>query len=198
MVSSRFGINFIFACVVILLALIAATSFYKGSYRPAIPSFAAPEAPSRQLPPDQSLDDKEKQLEHLQQLAAEDPQSSDYATQIGNLYYDLGHYDNAVEYYERSLTIHPQDPNVETDLATCYHYLGRDDKALEILDNVLHYSPGFTQAMFNKGIVLINGKKNVKDGIAVWEDLLRSHPDYPHRTELEQRILQLKDPSKSR
>jgi len=60
------------------------------------------------------------------------------------------------------------------------------------LDNVLSYDPGFTQAKYNKGIVLIEGKKDVKGGISVWEDLLRSDPGYRQRAELEQRINQLK------
>ena len=74
----------------------------------------------------------------------------------------------------------------------CLHYIGQSDKALETLDAVLGYSPGFAQAMFNKGIILANAKKDTKGAIRIWEDLLRSNPDYPQRSELEQRIRQLK------
>ena len=86
----------------------------------------------------------------------------------------------------------PGDANVETDLAVCLHYLVQDDKALEILDRVLAYRPGFSQALFNKGTILINGKKNVKAGIDVWENLLRTNPDFARKSELEQRIGKLK------
>jgi hypothetical protein len=41
-------------------------------------------------------------------------------------------------------------------------------------------------------MVLINGKKDIKGGFSVWEDLLRTDPDFPHREELEQKIRQLK------
>jgi len=101
-------------------------------------------------------------------------------------------YDKAVAYYQQSLDLQPQNPNVETDLAACFHYLGQYDKSLEILNKVLGYRPGFPEAMFNKGIVLISGKKDVKGGISVWEDLLRLNPDYPRRAELQQNIDQLK------
>jgi tetratricopeptide (TPR) repeat protein len=104
------------------------------------------------------------------------PENPEYHTQIANLYYDGALYEKAAAHYQQSLKIRPQDPSVETDLATCYHYLGLDDKALEILDKVLRYSPDFSQAKFNKGIVLVNGKKNIKSGISVWEELLRSDP----------------------
>jgi tetratricopeptide (TPR) repeat protein len=111
---------------------------------------------------------------------------------LANLYYDNGEYEKAAAAYQESLNLHPQDPGVETDLATCYYNLGQEDKALEILDRVLKYRPGFSQAMFNKGIVLISGKKDIKGGIAIWEELLRLDPVFAQKAELEQKIHQLK------
>jgi cytochrome c-type biogenesis protein CcmH/NrfG len=192
MISSKSGINLLFACIVILLGVTAATVLYNNSRQPGSRPVTPPEPASSQLPQNQAADTTAMQLAELKQLAAKDPQNPEYLTQIGNLYYDVNQYANAIEYYRRSLAIHPYDPNVETDLATSYHYLGQDDKALEVLDNVLKYSPGFSQAMFNKGTVLIEGKKNVKDGIAVWEELLRAQPNLPNRAELEQKVKQLK------
>jgi hypothetical protein len=46
--------------------------------------------------------------------------------------------------------------------------------------------------MFNKGVILADAKKDVKGAIILWEDLLRSNPNYAQRAELEQRIRQLK------
>jgi tetratricopeptide (TPR) repeat protein len=180
MISSRLGINLVFGFVVALLALTAAVALYENSH-PADNQPAQPAAPAAA-----------KKMAELKRLAGQDPQNSYYPAQIGDIYFDMRQFDNAADYYQRSLTIHPQDPNIETDLATCYHYLGRHDKALEILDNVLQYSPGFSQAMFNKGIVLAYGKGNEKDGIAVWEDLLRADPNSPRKAEIEQKIGQLK------
>ena len=191
MASGKFGVNLIFACVAALLALTAAT-FYSKSIGTGNRLAAVPEPSGGAMPQGSSSGDIAKRLADLEQLAGKDPQNPEYPGQIANIYYDLGQYDKALNFYRRSLTLRPGDPNVETDLATCYHYLGQDDKALETLDKVLEYAPGFSQAMFNKGIVLINGKKNVQGGIKVWEDLLRSNPDFPHKAELEERIGQLK------
>jgi tetratricopeptide (TPR) repeat protein len=179
--SSRFITNLVFACIVALLGLTAATYIFTPSKQPAPDQEATG---SRK----QETADITKRISDLERLAVENPQNPEYLTQIGNLYYDSGQYEKAVDYYRRSLSIHPQDPSVETDLATCYHYLGQEDKALEIMNKVLKYSPGFSQAMFNKGIVLIYGKKNANDGIAVWEDLLRSDPNSPHKAEIEEKI----------
>jgi tetratricopeptide (TPR) repeat protein len=155
--SRRFVTNLVFACVVALLALTAATFVFNNSKQPENP---------------------------------------DYLKQMGNRYYDLGQYEKAVDFYRQSLSIRPRDPSVETDLATCYHNLNQEDKALEILNKVLEYSPGFSQAMFNKGIVLIYGKKNTIDGIKVWEDLLQSDPNFQHKAEIEEKIRQLRGSSR--
>jgi tetratricopeptide (TPR) repeat protein len=150
------------------------------------------ESSGSQYQENRPIADAADRLRELERLAADNPQNPDFRTQIGNLYYDLGQYDKAADFYQQSLAIRPRDPHVETDLATCFHYMGQSDKALEILDRVLKYNPGFPQAMFNKGVVLVSGKKDVKGGIAVWEDLLKSDPGYPQRSDLEQRIKQLK------
>ena len=128
----------------------------------------------------------------LGQKIAEDPQNADYRTQMANIYFDLGQFDKAADFYQQSLEISPGVPSVETDLATCYHYLGQVDKALETLDKVLQYRPGFPQAMFNKGIILAYEKNDVQGAIRIWEDLSRSDPAFSQKAELEQKIRQLK------
>jgi tetratricopeptide (TPR) repeat protein len=184
---SKFHINVIFAVFLMIalgVAAVSAKKFFssqvKGSH-----SFS-------QLPKNHPPIDLSKELVELEKLSAANPQNADYLTQIGNIYYDMSQYGKAVDYYKKSLDIRPQDPNVETDLAACFHYLGQHDKSLEILDKVLSSNPNFAEAMFNKGIVLIRGKDDTKGGIAVWENLLRVHPDYPRKTEIQQSIDQLK------
>jgi tetratricopeptide (TPR) repeat protein len=189
MKSSRLGTNLVFAVVVALLALTAAVTIYTRSKQEA----QVHEETGNRM---QEIADVAKKVADLEQQVVKDPQNPDNLTKIGNLYYDSGQYDKAADFYRRSLSVRPQDPNVETDLATCYHYLGQEDKALEILDNVLKYNPGFSQAKFNKGIVLIYGKQNVIDGIAIWEDLLRSDPNFQHKASMEETIRQLKGSSR--
>lgn len=189
MAISRFSVNLIFGTMVAALGITAGTAIYVNSKQPEIQERQASDT---QLPDKHPPVDSADRIAALEQLIAREPQNAEYPAQTANLYYDLGQYDKAADYYQRSLRIRPRDPNVETDLATCFHYLGQDDKALEMLDSVLSYNPRFVQAKFNKGIVLIEGKKDIKGGIAVWEDLLRSEPAYSQKAELEHRIQQLK------
>ncbi len=188
-------VNLIFSLIVLGLAITAAGSAWMMRLKASNPS-ASPDSAENQLPPNHVPMDASKELAALEQLVAKEPDNADFRTRIGNIYYDMRQYDKAVAYYRQSLDLQPQNPNVETDLAACYHYLGQNDKSLEILDRVLGYRPDFPEAMFNKGIVLISGKKDVKGGVSVWEELLRSNPDYPRRAELQQSIDELKATSK--
>ena len=184
----KFYVNLVFALVVLGLGFVAVSSAIKMRANHA----GTPESSVNRLPQNHPPTDMSKELAELEQLSAKDPGNANYRTRIGNIYYDMDQYGKAAVYYKESLELNPRDPNVETDLAVCYHYLGENDKSLEILDKVLQYSPNFAQAMFNKGIVLISGKGDKKGGIAVWERLLREHPDFPRRAELQQSIDQLR------
>jgi cytochrome c-type biogenesis protein CcmH/NrfG len=145
-----------------------------------------------QLPENHPPIDMANKVAALEQLAREKPSDSDIKTQIANAYYDMGTFDKAVQFYEESLRLRPNDPAVQTDLATSYHYLGQHDKALQLLEQVLKEHPGFAQALYNKGVILQDGKRDVAGAIAVWEALLRTDPNYAQRAELEKRISELK------
>ena len=193
MALSKFGVNVVLACLVVALALTSITFIYINSSKPQVrPAASAPQSENA-LPENHPPIDTINTLAALEKMGAADPQNPEIQTQVANLYYDLGQYGKAVGFYQKSLDLRPHDPGVETDLAVCFHYLGQDDKALETLDKVLAYSPGFSQAMYNKGVVLVGAKKDLKGGLKLWEDLLKLHPDYPQRAELEQRINQLKN-----
>jgi tetratricopeptide (TPR) repeat protein len=183
MASSKLIVNLAFSGILALLGLTAGIALNIKLTRDARPPVAAQDSSNRLSTANASkTGDIEERRASLEKLITQDPQNADYRTQLGNLYYDAGQYNKAIDYYQQSLSIHPQDPNIETDLATCFHYLGQNDRALEILDKVLKYSPDFVHAKFNKGIVLVEGKKDV------WEELLRSDPNSPHKKELEERI----------
>jgi len=189
---SRGGINLIFACVAIALALTAGTFLYMNASQTVVAPAAAGKPQESVLPEDHPPVDAAERLAALEQMSMKDPQNPEHQAQVANLYYDLGQYEKAADFYQRSLRLRPKDPNIETDLAVCFHYLGQDTRALETLDSVLGYSPGFAPAMFNKGVILATAKKDMPGAIVVWESLMRSNPEYARQVGLEQRIRELR------
>lgn len=183
----------LFGITVGLLATVAAVSMYLNKdLPPMIEGSDAPAAAGSGLPENHPPINMANQIAALEQLSRNNPGSSDIKIQLGNAYYDSGQFQKAAEAYEESLKLQPSNPGVETDLATCYHQLGQSDKALALLDKVLGYQPGFAQAMYNKGIVLQAGKKDIKGAIAAWEELLKANPGFPQRAEIEQKLSQMK------
>ena len=191
------GINLIFSAAMAALGIVSAVSMYVSRDRPVIRE--APEAASgaeMQLPENHPPIDLSDRLRAMEEMSRKDPNNPDYRIQVGNLYYDMGQYQKAIDAYQIALDLKPRNPSVETDLATCYYSIGQGDKALQILDRVLQYQPNFPMAMFNKGIVLQSARNDAKGAIAVWEALLETNPGFQQRADLEQRIAQLKAAAK--
>jgi tetratricopeptide (TPR) repeat protein len=185
-------LNLVFGSVVVFLAATGLVGIYLNRNAPAVRDASAPAASGAQLPENHPPIDGANKVLALEQLSRESPDSADYRTQLGNAYYDIGQYEKAIAAYSESLRLRPNDPAVETDLATSYHYLGNHDKALELLDRVLAEHPAFTQALFNKGVILQAGKKDFRGAVGAWESLLRAQPNFPQRAELERKIAELK------
>ena len=116
------------------------------------------------------------------------PKDVDALTQLGNLYYDGQAYSQAIEYYNKVLEITPKNPDVITDLGTAYWYTGNADKAIEDFQKSLAIRPNHPGTMFNLGIVKWQGKKDPAGAVVVWEQLLKTNPDYAQKDQVQMLI----------
>ncbi|HYM78204.1 MAG TPA: tetratricopeptide repeat protein [Candidatus Dormibacteraeota bacterium] len=122
-----------------------------------------------------------------------DPNDYDSLVKLADVYYDGQQYANAIQYYERALAIHPENPDVRTDMGTAYWYSGNADKAISELQMSLKYRPGHPQSLFNLGWIKWQGKADAKGAIEVWQQLLKTNPDYPQKEQVEQYIAKAKE-----
>ena len=116
------------------------------------------------------------------------PNDPKLLAEAGNVYYDTQQYKEAIDYYSRALKVQPRNADIRTDLGTAYFYLGDSDRALKEFDIALRDDPRHGQTMFNKGMVLWQGKNNPEAAVATWEKLLKTIPDYPERSRVEEAI----------
>ena len=107
---------------------------------------------------------------------------------LGNLYYDGQAYPQAIEYYEKALSVQPNNADVRTDMGTAYWYTGNPDKAIANFEKALAISPNHPGTLFNLGIVKWQGKKDPKGAIVAWEKLLQTNPDYPQKDQVQMLI----------
>ncbi len=157
---------------------------------PSAPSTAALQTPAFGQPARLSLDDINKAAAPLLAQLQQRPTDPSLLASIGNLYYDSQAYPQAIEYYRKSLNLAPSNPDVRTDMGTAVWYNGDADGALKEFATSLGYNPTHNGTLFNRGVVLMQGKHDAKGAIASWQQLLRVNPNYPDRAKVEQMIAQ--------
>ncbi len=108
---------------------------------------------------------------------ANDNTDADGWGHLGNLYFDDGQYQKAIDAYQKSLSISPNNTNYMTDMGTMYRALKQYDMALQTYDKVLALDPNHRNARFNRGVVLIYDLKRKEDGINTWKILIQKYPD---------------------
>jgi len=116
------------------------------------------------------------------------PKDFETLTSLGNLYYDGQAYPQAIDYYNKALSVNPKNPDVITDLGTAYWYTGNADKAIEQFQKSLAIRPNHPGTLFNLGIVKWQGKKDPKGAVVIWEQLLKTNPDYAQKDQVQMLI----------
>jgi tetratricopeptide (TPR) repeat protein len=131
----------------------------------------------------------------LKTVLRNDPKNLNSLIQLGNLYYDNGRFQEAVEYYGRALEIDPKNVNVRTDRGTSYWSLGQADAAIAEFQKSLAIDPGHAQTLYNLGVVQLNGKNNPQEARNAWEKLLSSNPNYPEKSKVQEQLNALARPA---
>jgi len=142
---------------------------------------------SEQLPENHpSMEDMQK-LQDLQQQAAANPNDKQARVALGNLYYDMQRFDAAIKWYEEAVRLDPNNVNVNTDLGTSYLYTNKPEKAIEQYTKSLAIDQKHPQTLQNLGFAYF-AMANFKDAVTTWDKLLVTHPEYPHRADIEKQI----------
>jgi cytochrome c-type biogenesis protein CcmH/NrfG len=116
------------------------------------------------------------------------PKDVEALKQLGNIYYDGQAYPQAIEYYSKALEVTPNNPDVITDLGTAYWYTGNADKAIEEYQKSLAIRPNYPNTLLNLGVVKWQGKKDPQGAVVVWEQLLKTNPNYEQKEQVQMLI----------
>ena len=124
----------------------------------------------------------ERLVEPLKARLEESPEDPDLLAHIGNIYFDVGAFDEAETWYERSLEVRPGDPNVMTDLAISYRNQGEGERALELLEAASAENAEHWQSLYNKIIVLhfdLHRHDEARETLQRVERMRESNPQIP-------------------
>lgn len=168
------------------------------------PSMGAPSAaaapPTRQMP---TLDDMKKMADtKAQPLLAKlnsDPKNSKLLVQVAGIYESTHQFKDASGYYNKALQVTPKDVVIRTEMASCLYYSGDVDGSISELQQALEYDPRNANALFNLGMIKLQGKQDMQGALDAWRELLKSNPelDANHKATVEKLIAEVEKKGKN-
>ncbi|MDL2291382.1 tetratricopeptide repeat protein [Desulfovibrio sp. OttesenSCG-928-F20] len=105
-----------------------------------------------------------------------DPANVEAWEHLGNLYFDAGEAQKAVNAYNKALELAPDNPSVLVDCGVMYRELKQFDMALEYFARALAKNPEHEHALFNSGIVLYFDLDRKQEGLDMWRNLVKINP----------------------
>jgi cytochrome c-type biogenesis protein CcmH/NrfG len=118
------------------------------------------------------------QLLKLRQAVADNPQDAGAWVLLGNFYFDIDEYENAIQAYRKHLDLRPDNADVWTDLGIMYRRRGQPGEAIRAFDKAAEVAPRHLQSRFNKGVVLMYDLKDQPAAFKAWEELLKIDPSF--------------------
>lgn len=162
----------------------------QGKLSPASPAAVASATAEEGLPEGHPPLDMAQRWRELEERAQQNPDDAGAAIELGNLLYDLQRWEEAATWYQRALELTPRNAEVRTDLATVQFHLGRFDEAMAGYNRALELEPNKPQALYGLALVYLHGKQDRAGAGRVYEQLRRSHPDFPGVEQLARQLEQ--------
>ncbi|UCE40258.1 MAG: tetratricopeptide repeat protein [Candidatus Aminicenantes bacterium] len=114
----------------------------------------------------------------LEREVENNPNNTAAWLELGNLYFDTGKFQDAIQAYSKYLSLNPNNANVWTDLGVMYRRSGNPSEAISSFDKAIELDPQHEQARFNKGIVQFYDLGNRDAALQVWQELIKLNPNF--------------------
>ena len=103
---------------------------------------------------------------------------------LGEVSYQLGKYNNAIQHLRQFLRMHPDNPDVLARVALCWFQLGEYGRAREACHKALMADPDHVEARYALGCALMEEGVSA-EGMKVFREALKERPDHmPSYTEM--------------
>jgi len=149
----------------------------------AAPQHIAARSPHGAMPPGHphSLEElkqiSDRQAAPLLEKLKSDPRDPALLSKVAALYHTTHRFKEAAAYYNRAADLDPGNVALQTKLAASLYRSGDIDAAIAQLNKALTYDPKDANALFNLGMIKLQGKGDDKGAVATWRQLLKSNPD---------------------
>lgn len=119
-----------------------------------------------------------------------DPNNTNLLDQVGAIYHSTHQFKQAAAYYDKAVRVDPKNVAMHTKLAISLYRSGDVDGAIAELNRALSYDPKDANALFDLGMIKLQGKQDSKGALAAWQQLLKSNPQLsPDRKATVQKLM---------
>jgi len=132
------------------------------------------------------------EINELKRRLEADPKDAVAAAQLGGMYYQVGMWQQALQFYDIALSIQPDDPHLLTDSGNVYRELGRHDRALDAFRQAHELDPTHWQSLFNTVVVAAFDLKQLELADAAMVKLDQFDPKPAQLPELKQALAEFR------
>jgi tetratricopeptide (TPR) repeat protein len=127
-------------------------------------------------------------IKQLQAEAEQNPKDPDIPLRLANFLYDQRQYQQAIEWYQKSLAIDPKNVNARTDMGTAYYYIGQTAQALKEYSQSLAIDHDHKPTLLNLIVVNLEGTHDIAAAQRAWDRLHNVDPSNPALQSLKQKL----------
>lgn len=119
----------------------------------------------------------EARAKELEALLASDPANQDALFELGEMNFQAGRYEEAIQWFTRLVDVDPKNVHALTDIGTANFNLGRPDQAKAFWLKALEVNPNDAQVHYNLGFLYANVEpRDLAAAIAEWEKVIELDP----------------------
>lgn len=116
-------------------------------------------------------------IQEYKKRAQEKPDDVEALVGLADANFMIQRFEVAKDNYEKALKADKTHVNARISLANCYLFMQQPDEAIKQLDELLAIHKGQPEALFNKGLILLNTKRDVAGSREAWTQLIEMHPE---------------------
>jgi Flp pilus assembly protein TadD len=133
-------------------------------------------------------------IQQARERVNNNPQDLEALIFLGNAYYDIQHYQEAADLYQKALELNSDNAQVRTDRATALYRLGRPKEAIDELTLALASDDHHENALYNLGMIKLTAFNDRKGAIDAWTQLIGMTQDQQLIADLDKRLTALRQP----
>jgi Flp pilus assembly protein TadD len=115
-------------------------------------------------------------LAFLESLVRDDPRDVAARLDLAHRYIDLDRADEAVAQYLAVLSLEPADPEAHAHLGLLQYVGGHPVRGLRMVERALQASPSYPEALFIKGVILLEGLDRPEQAASAFRAYLDAAP----------------------